>query len=484
MNKLFTIAVALALTATGQAADTTKKPNIIFILADDLGYGEVGFTGQQKIKTPSLDKMAEDGAVLTDFHAGAPVCGPSRATLFYGQHTGHSPIRGNPKWTQSGNAVEMKADDVTLTTELKRAGYATAIFGKWGMNENLETNTGHPLKQGFDEFVGFNTHAEAHYHWPSFVWNGYEKIDFDGEVPGSNRLKRKTYADDIFQEKALDYIDRKADEEKPFFLYLAYTIPHLGYTAPEESRKFYKTQNWEVRPAKKDRGRGYEYDEDINISFAAMVSHMDGYIAQLRAKLVEKGIDKNTLIFFTSDNGPMFTGDFFNSSGVFRGKKRYVSEGGIRVPTVVVWPGVVEAKTKINLTSALWDILPTFCEIAGIETSVKTDGISILAALKGDKSLEKQKRVLYWEFNEGRGPQQAIRFGKWKAIRQWDKKAGEFGAIQLYNLEKDLGEASNLASQNPEISAEMLKFMLASRTENAEFPLVPTVKKRTRDRKR
>ena len=463
-----------------------EKPNIIFILADDLGYGEVGFNGQEKIKTPHLDQMAKDGAVMTNFYAGAPVCGPSRATLFYGQHTGHAPIRGNPRWTKSGKAVEMKADDVTLTTELKRAGYSTAIFGKWGMNENLATNLGHPLKQGFDEFVGFNTHIEAHYHWPSFIWDGYEKVDLDAGVAGSNRLKRKIYADDIFQEKALDYIDRKAGEENPFFLYLAYTIPHKGYTAPPASREFYERLDWQKKPTKKDSGKGYEYDEDINTSFAGMVSHMDAYIAELRAKLVAKGIDKKTLIFFTSDNGPEFTGNFFKSSGQFRGKKRDVTEGGIRMPTVVVWPDVVKPQTKIDLQSALWDILPTFCEIAKIKTTVKTDGVSLLSALKGDKFLEKQKRILYWEFNESKGPQQAIRFGKWKAIRQWDKKIGGFGALQLYNLETDLGEASNLASRNPEKSAEMLKYMIDSRTENEDFPLVPKAKskKKTKGKKK
>jgi len=438
-------------------------------MADDLGYGEVGFNGQTKIKTPNLDKMAEEGMNLTNFYAGAPVCGPSRATFLYGLHSGHAPIRGNPKWSINGR-VNMKPDDMILPKELKRAGYATAIFGKWGMNEDLEGDTGNPLKQGFDEFVGFNTHVEAHYHWPDFYWDGNEKVDLSqGETKG-NFKKRYKYADDIFTEKALDFIDRKSTEKVPFFLFLAYTIPHKGYTAPAASRKVYEKLDW---PKRKGVTGHYEYDDEVNSAFAGMISHMDAYIAEIRSKLVEKGVDKNTMIFFTGDNGHEYFGDFFDSNGPFTGKKRDVTEGGIRIPTVVVWPGKIKANTKLDSALALWDLYPTFCDLADVSPQINSDGISFVPALQGKRLDGLDNRVLYWEFNEGKGPQQAIRFGKWKAIRRWDSKQNQMGQLQLFDLNRDKAEKNNLAGQYPEVASEALKKMLAERTDHPNYPLRP-----------
>jgi arylsulfatase A-like enzyme len=257
-------------------------------------------------------------------------------------------------------------------------------------------------------------------------------------------------------------------------MYLTYTIPHKGYTVPAVSRQQYESQDW---PKVKGKPGHYEYDPEVNSAFAGMVSHMDAGIGQVRAKLKEKGIDKNTLVFFTSDNGHEYFGDLFNSAGEFSGKKRSVTEGGIRMPTVVVWPGNVQAASKISTPLAFWDVLPTFCEIGGIKTSVQTDGLSFVPALTGRLTEQKQHKVLYWEFNESKGPMQAIRFGNWKAIRYWDKKTKQMGRIQLYDLSQDKGEKKNLASKNPEKTQQALKLFLASRTEHPEFPLAPIERK-------
>ncbi len=445
---------------------SSSMPNIIFILADDLGYGEVGFNGQDKIKTPALDSMARDGVVLSNFYAGAPVCGPSRATLLYGQHTGHCPIRGNPAWTISGNAPEMTEEAVILPELMKKAGYATAVFGKWGMNENLESNTGHPLKQGFDEFVGFNTHVEAHYHWPEFVWDGYAKMPLLDGGKERNFEERIRYADDVFQECALDYIERKADE--PFFMYLCYTIPHKGYTVPYDSSDPYDGLGWPVKEGKKGH---YEMDRNMVTAIAGMITRMDGYIAELRAKLEAEGIADNTLVFFTSDNGHEWMDDFFDSNGPFQGKKRSLYEGGIRMPTVAVWPDAIQKNTTISSPFAFWDMMPTLCDIAGIEPPQETGGISFYPSLRGDSARQQQHDLLYWEFNEKAGPIQAIRQGKWKAVRAWDKKKNAFKPLEIYDLEADPGEQRNLASRYPERVIRMTKAIDDSRTENAEFPL-------------
>ena len=454
------------------AAHATTKPNIIFILADDLGYGEVGFNGQQKIKTPHLDQMTDDGAVFTDFYAGAPVCGPSRATLLYGQHTGHNPIRGNPGWSTSGETSVMKSSDILLSHEMKRAGYSTAVFGKWGLNEvitNPETGdgAGHPMRQGFDEFVGFNTHLEAHYHWPDYYWDGFKKIDLSGGVKKANFKKRLQYADDIFQAKALDYIDRKAGTE-PFFIYLNYIIPHLGHTVPKESSDYYKDKGW---PKKKGWTGHYEMDPEVHTAYAGMISRMDGYIGEIFAKLKEEGIAENTLVFFTSDNGHEANYEMFDSNGPLRGKKRHLTEGGIRMPTVVVWPGVIAPGRTVNTPLAFWDVLPTFCEIGGIEALAKNDGLSFYPAIKGEMDQQSKHDVMYWEFNEIRGPVQAIRFGNWKAIRLWMMEENKLGSIQLYNLEADIGEETDLAGQYPEIVQKAENLLISTRTEDPEWVL-------------
>lgn len=471
LTRLLIVSISLGIACLHAA----EKPNIIFILADDMGYGDAGFNGQTKIETPHLDRMAKEGATFTDFYAGAPVCGPSRAALLYGQHAGLNPIRGNPRWTLSGKKPEMSKDDILISHELKRAGYATAVFGKWGMNEvftdkSTGDGVGHPLRQGFDEFVGFNTHVEAHWHWPDYYWDGYEKVLLvpdDQLRKKANFRKRQTYADDVFQQKCLEYIERKAGKE-PFFIYMNYTIPHLGHTVPKDSSDYYKSRGW---PEKKGWTDYYEMDQELHTTYAGMITRMDGYIGQILQKLHDTGIAQNTLVIFTSDNGHEANYPLFDSNGPLRGKKRDLTEGGIRAPTVATWPSTIQPGTQISTPLAFWDVLPTLAEIAGITPQAQTNGLSFYPALRGQHHKQPQHQALYWEFNEFDGPKQAIRFGNYKALRQWDNAIKQIGPIQLYDLSKDIGEANNIANEHPELVEQAQQLFNQSRTEHPEWPL-------------
>lgn len=463
LKREFFIAAGSLLFGAGLMAEG-EKPNIILVLADDLGYGDVGYNGQKKIKTPNLDQMAKEGMVFSNFYAGSPVCGPSRATLMSGRHTGHCKIRGNPRWTKSGKAVDFSESDQTLGKVMQKAGYACGYFGKWALNENIDKGGGHPYKHGFDEFWGFNTHGEAHYHWPDYVWHNDKKVDLGGK---SNWQNKKVYADDLFTEKAADFIKGNAGK-KPFFAFLGYTIPHKGISAPKESWKQYENLGWKKR---KGKVAHYRDDPDTNISYAAMVSHMDAYIGQLQALLKEKGILENTLIIFTSDNGHEHDKGFFGSSGIYTGRKRWLYEGGIRMPTVVTWPAKIKAGTVIDKPFAFWDVMATFAELAGI-TAPENDGISFVPALVGKE--QKAHDYLYWEFNERGKPMQAVRFaGKWKAYREWNKKTGGMGAIKLYDLVSDPSEKNDQATSKPELVKRAEKILKSARTPASEFPLTP-----------
>jgi arylsulfatase A-like enzyme len=463
-------------------AEGGTPPNIVFILADDLGYGEVGFNGQTLIKTPNLDDMAKQGVVFSSFYAGAPVCGPSRAAFLYGQHTGHVPIRGNPRWTVSGKPPTMKSDDVVISKELKRAGYATGIFGKWGMNEvfeNQETGDGpgHPMRQGFDEFVGFNTHVEAHFHWPGFYWDKYRKVELAGGDRQKNFAQKLRYADDVFHEAALDFIDRKAKAgDAPFFLYMNYTAPHLGHTAPESSVAPYSDMGWPLNPDA-SKSTHYEMDEATLAAYAGMISHLDRQVGEILASLEEKGIADNTLVFFTSDNGAAIAKtvpDFamFNSNNPFRGGKGNVTEGGLRMPTVALWPKVIRAGSTITTQLAFWDLLPTVCDIAGIRPQAATDGISFYPALLGNMDAQEEHPYLYWEYNEWYGPFQVVRKGEWKGIRSWDDGANDFSAMKLYHLPTDLREEKDVSRQHPVVTADVLRVMLEARSDHPEWTLM------------
>ncbi len=449
-------------------ARANERPNIILILVDDLGYGETGFNGQKLIQTPHLDQMAAEGAVFQQFYAAAPVCGPSRASLLLGMHTGRSPIRGNPSWGLVRTAADLQEQHTTFPEILQKAGYRNSVIGKWGMNENPETGTGHPFKQGFDEFLGFNTHIEAHFHYPDFYWEGEEKILLS-ETPGDNWEKKTTYIDDIFAQSAVEFVKREARTTAPFLLYLNLTVPHKGYTAPEDSIAPYQGKGW---PERKLSSNHYEMEPDINPAYAGMVTRMDQHVGQVLDAVKLAGIAEETLIFFTSDNGHEYPGELFDSNGPWRGSKRDLYEGGIRMPTVAVWPGVLKPGSIISEPLAFWDILPTFCELAGVtELPSEISGLSFVPSLIGTPQAQKSHDYFYWEFNEGRGPWQALRFGDWKAHRQWDNKSNAMGAITLYNLATDPSEQHNLAGQEPTVISQAQKLFAEARSPSDNFPL-------------
>ena len=437
-----------------------EKPNILYIMADDLGYGDVGYNGQDKILTPNIDRLASEGLTFNNHYAGSTVCGPSRVSLMTGLHTGHSPVRENPGWTKSGGAVDISDSDVTVAEELKRAGYATGIVGKWGLAENLDE--GMANKQGFDYFYGFNRHTAAHHYYPDSLWVNEELVRLEGNVM---KEKKGKYSHDLFTEKAVEFI--KSNKQGPFFLYLAYTIPHYELTVEEEEKADYYKKDWPLRKMKEGH---YLHDENGLVTYAAMVSRMDRDIGRLMDLLSELGIEKNTLVIFTSDNGPVYDDlkdEFFNSNGILRGKKRDLYEGGIRIPFVARWAGTIAAGTKTDHISAFWDFLATACDVAGIQPSGKTDGISYLPVLLGDVDSQKKHDYLYWEFNESRGPIQAVRKGKWKAVKFYEKP------VELYDLESDPGEEKNIAASSAEALSKMEAILNTARSEHPEFPLVP-----------
>jgi arylsulfatase A-like enzyme len=440
---------------TQKSSNVSVKTNIIYIMADDLGYGDVGFNGQTRIKTPEIDRMANQGMVFSQHYAGTSVCGPSRAVLMTGFHVGHATVKGNPAWTLSGNRVDMTDQDITVAKELKRAGYVNGMIGKWALDETFTTS--HPLDMGFDYFFGFRTHMEAHSYYPSFIWRNREKVILEGNDPDKKLGK---YSHDLLAEEALSFIRQNRDTS--FFLYLAFTIPHNEITVPEDSKKPYLNLGWPERPMKPGH---YKHDPEGNTTYAGMVSRMDSDVGRILDLLNELGIAENTLVIFTSDNGHGFDNGFFNSNGPFRGKKLTLYEGGIRVPFVTWWPGTVKAGTRTDHASAFWDFLPTACEIAGIEPKKKIDGISYLSTLLGKKENQAKHDYFYWEVNENDGPTQAILKRDWKGIKFYERP------FELYNIKDDPAESHNLADQFPEIVSQMEELMISSRTEHPEFPL-------------
>jgi arylsulfatase A-like enzyme len=433
----------------------SKKPNIIYIMADDLGYGDVGFNGQEKIKTPNIDRLAKEGIIFRQHYSGTAVCGPSRAALLTGVNTAHAHIRELAAWTASGKPIDLLPEEVTVAEELKRAGYATAVIGKWGMEEGA--GGGEANKQGFDYFYGYKTHIEAHHYYPEYLWENGKKIVLKDNIPSE---KKGVYSNDDFTAKALGFI--KKNKNNPFFLYLPYTVPHNEITVPEDSKKPYENLGWEKRPMKTGH---YYHDAEGNVAYAGMVSRLDKYVGQILATLKEQGLDNNTLVVFTSDNGPGYDNGFFNSNGPFKGRKLTLYEGGIRMPFAARWPGTIQAGSTTNHPAAFWDFLPTACEMAGIKPSLKIDGISYLPALKGNKEKQAKHDFFYWEINESQGPVQAILMGKWKGIHAYEKP------FELYDLEADPAESNNIAAAHPEIVRKIKDTMLSTRTENPEFPL-------------
>jgi arylsulfatase A-like enzyme len=432
-------------------------PNIIFILADDLGYGDLGCYGQKRIATPNIDKLAVEGMRFTQCYAGSTVCAPSRSCLMTGQHTGHTRVRGN-------NAFPLLAEDVTVAEVLKKAGYTTGLVGKWGLG--LQNTTGVPSKKGFDEFVGFLSQTHAHQYYPTSIWR-HSSIAFrdlsDREfiVPldGNTNGQQKVYVHDVFTKSATNFLT--ANREKPFFLYLAYTAPHANNELGRAS------------------GNGMEVPSDAPYSKmewpqpeknkAAMIARMDRDIGKLMEFLKGYGLETNTVVFFTSDNGPHDEGGvnaaFQRSSGPLRGIKRDMYEGGIRVPMIVRWPGHIAAGAVNDFPWAFWDFLPTAADIAGATNNVpkNIDGLSVLPTLLGKE--QKPHEFFYWEFHE-KGSKQAVRMGNWKAVRLAINKP-----LELYDLRTDLSESNNVAAANPEVIAKIEGYLKTARTESPKWLL-------------
>ena len=464
-------AAALALsccTGTTQTAQQKKKTNIVYILADDLGYAELGCYGQKKIKTPNIDKIAAEGMRFTQHYSGNPVCAPSRCALMTGLHTGHTQVRGNKQvggdegWVLGstiGGQWPIKADTVTVAKILKEAGYITGAFGKWGLGR--VGTTGDPNKQGFDHFYGYICQRQAHTFYPNHLWR-------DGQIEwleANKDGKEQVYSHDLIAQEALNFI--RANKDRPFFLYVPFTIPHVALQVPEDSLAEYRGK-WPDPPYTGDKG--YFPHPSPRACYAGMVTRMDRDVGRIMALLKELGLDENTLVIFTSDNGPTFNGGsdsaFFESAKPLRCLKGSVYEGGIRVPYIARWPGKIKAASTNNHISAFWDFLPTCCELIGENPPQDIDGISMLPTLLGQDQRQKKHEYLYWEL---RG-QQAIRMGKWKALRL---KPGR--KIELYDLDGDIAESKDSADEHPEIIAEMAEIFRTGRTESEVFPL-PKVK--------
>ncbi len=435
------------------------KPNIIYVLADDLGYGDLSIQGQKKFKTPHIDQMAKEGIRMTNHYSGAPVCAPSRATLMTGMHTGHAYIRGNKEIQPEGQAP-MPGDTQTLAHRLQKAGYTTACIGKWGLGYPGSVST--PQKMGFDYFFGYNCQKKAHHYFPEYLWENDTKVFY----PENENGNQGTYSHDAATEKAFEFI--KKNKEKPFFLYIAYAIPHAELVLPEEYLAPFKGKFEEPNPF--PDGRYYGAQAHPRAAHAAMISHLDSDIGKLNKLLKDLGLEENTLVIFTSDNGPHLEGgadpDFFNSSGDLRGYKRDLYEGGIRVPFVAKWPKTIQAGKVSTHPSAFWDLFPTLCDIAGSPIPENLDGISFLPELLGGK--QKEHDFLYWEFHGAGGDKQAVRKGKWKAVRNNIKEANT--PIELYNLDEDLKETHNLASQYPKVVESMKKIFDKQHLKSDLFP--------------
>jgi len=459
------------LAAPAAAAD---RPNIVFILADDLGWGDLGCYGQTKIRTPSIDKLAADGIRFTQAYAGNAVCAPSRCCLMTGKHPGHAQVRNNRQWKPElrwSGQEPLPEDAVTLPKLLKAKGYATGAMGKWGLGS--PENSGDPTRQGIDHFFGYYCQAHAHNHYPAYVYRNGKRIELDGN---DSSATGRQYTQDLFEAEALRFI--RDHKDGPFFLYLPFTVPHLALQVPDDSLAEYNGKFTETPY----RGKQYQPHDTPRAAYAAMVTRLDRSVGRVMDLLKELKLDDNTLVLFSSDNGAIdaYAGTdakFFRSIGDLRGMKGSLYEGGIRTPLIARWPGRIKPGTTSDLPTAFWDVLPTLCEAAGVETPKDIDGLSILPTLLG-RDGQRTHEFLYWEF-PAYGGQQAIRHGNWKAVRQGLAKGP--AEVELYDLAADPSEKSNVASKHPDFVKQLVTILLEQHTRSELFPLpsvdVPAGKK-------
>ena len=490
----------IAISLYSNAANNSSKPNIIFILCDDMGYGDLGCYGQKYIQTPNLDRMAQEGMLFTQAYAGSPVSAPSRASLMTGQHTGHTHVRGNKEYWKNVPAVayginkdfsvvgqEPYEDHIILPEVMKKNGYITGVFGKWAGGYEGSCST--PDKRGVDEFYGYICQFQAHLYYPNFL-NRYSKEEGDTGVVrivmedninypmfGDDYKKRSQYSADLIHQKAMEWID-KQDGKQPFYGFFTYTLPHAELAQPNDSiLKGYKKHFFRDKTWGGSEGSRYNAVEHTHAEFAGMITRLDSYVGEVLRKLKEKGLDDNTIVIFSSDNGPHEEGgadpEFFGRDGKLRGLKRQCHEGGIRIPFIVRWPGRVSAGMVNDHQLAFYDVMPTFCELMGdkafpkkyINKKIKNDcfdGISFASTLLGDDGKQQKHDFLYWEFHET--DQIGVRMGDWKLLV---KK----GTPYLYDLSNDVHEDHNIAAAHPDIVKQMKEIIKREHRDSDIFPV-------------
>ncbi|QQE10566.1 arylsulfatase [Planctomycetota bacterium] len=451
------------------AKSSAPRPNVVFILADDLGYGDLSCLGQTNFTTPNIDRLASSGMILTSHYAGAPVSAPSRCVLMTGQHTGHATIRHNrakgiklPK----GQELAIHPEQITLGEVMHNAGYQTTAIGKWGLGSPTSDSAAH--KQGFDSFFGYRSQGEAHFYYPPIL------VENDRNITYKNNLGNEgdVYSHDLFETRALDYI-RERDKAKPFFMYLALTLPHASLDVPEEYSKPYENE-FTGKPYK---GRHYKSHEKPFPVFIGMIQRLDKTVGLIIDELEKQGISQNTIIVLTSDNGPHKEGgadpEFFNSNGEYEGIKRDLLEGGIRMPTIVSWPNTISANTKSDVPSAFWDWMPTFCDITSQQVPDAVDGQSLIPVFAGQKPKSLSQRPLYWEFYYTHGGQQAVRIGHWKGYRKNISKDPN-SPWQLFDLNNDPQEQNDLSKQYPDIVKQITEVAKREHTPNKYWQIKTT----------
>ena len=461
LSVLIVLLATLSDRVTAQS-ETKRLPNIVYILTDDLGYGDLSCYGQKEFTTPRIDSLASEGLKFTQHYAGSTVCAPSRCALMTGFHTGHTEVRGNTSQNNGESNFPLSSQAVTVAKILRNNGYATGCFGKWGLGAFM--NSGDPLKQGFDEFFGYYDQTQAHSYYPPYLYHNGKKIELDG----------KTYSHDLIAAKGLEFI--RNNKDKPFFCYMPVTIPHAAMQVPEKY-----VAPWRPKyDMFEDEVVKYSIAAPVRnpvAAFPGMMTKLDETVGQVLDSLKELGLEDNTIVFFSSDNGPHVEGghrsvEVFHSGGPLRGVKRDLTEGGIRVPLLVKWPARIKPGTVTDHISAFWDFLPTVCEIIGEQPPKEIDGITFLPTLAGNTAEQQNHDYLYWEFHEGSG-KRALRVGHWKAIQTSNVKSNPNGPIDLYNLNDDLGEANNQADKFPDKIEQFRVLFREVRTASPAFPFLP-----------
>lgn len=450
-GRLAAVLLAATLVAcAGAAGAEARPPNIVLILADDLGYGDLGCYGQKEIQTPHLDRLAAGGMRFTQAYAGSSVCAPARSVLMTGVHNGRGRVRDNLP-----HGVHLRPEDLTVAELLRAAGYRTGAFGKWSLGDHFEA--GAPWRKGFEEFFGYPNQDHAHFYYPHFLWDHDRVLLLPGNRPGAKRQ----YAPDLMIERALGFIGGVRTDARPFFLYFPSTLPHWSE---------FPRQSPESHAIPSDAPYSNREWPQVERNYAAMVTRLDQDVGRLIARLDEVGVRENTLILFTSDNGPsaesIHDTTFFRSAGPLRGHKRLLYEGGVRVPLIANWPGVVPAG-RVNATvCGGWDLLPTFAELAGQPVPAQVDGLSLASVLRG-QPLGRTREYLYWDYGHARSVfMQAVRVGDWKAVRN-----GLDRPIELYDLAADPGETRDVAAQHPAVVGRLRDQMAKAYVPSPDYPI-------------